>query len=752
MAYGIGQEIEDLTELGVDELTRRQSINPQLKYALALQEASNLVNAAARERDIAMEQEEPPQVIGQLEQSLAQRLTPGVEQMIQQQPQQPQQPPMQQGVSGVPAPNMMMSGGGIVSFADGGELVEGITEVGQQAIGKEKQVSWLDRLLERVFPERSDAEKEAFENRPRPGSDEWREQQYISSGGIPTPYMRGEDAERFRRNFGVPTLGGPALLPETETFLNATEILDNPESTAEQKAFAQMQLEGLKDAPMRAEMLQQVDKIRSARRGMARGGIVGLANGGPLATPEQDFEIMLDKEGITDTRERAFARAIYAAESSSGTHPDTWKDRGEGRPIGLMQIGADAFEDVADEGWNRLNAEHNMRAGIRYAMEGYRKAGGNPEAGGAYYYGGPQGLKAWARGEALSDRDQPSFPDTLQYGREIAETMPSYIQQDEDILAARSSVADEQANILKQVGQGVLGLVEDAATGAKDFVSDKYAQAQETPRIDDELSRIYGEGLLGEEVLAEADVPQSYDVMDPTNERFRQAAALEEGDSSLWDRVRQLDPRTLGGPVTGPDRSGFSIDGVKSALVNLLDLDPRQPETDTYTDAAGNVYPTNPTDAQRMRQAFPQLAARSDAEQEADAEAEMDLLDAAQGRSDPNPDGFLTGLRRGISAINPFGGPAAAGQTTEIEGDLTDAERMRQAFPQWAEVSGAEQEADAQAEMDLLDAAKEAQDLANRTPLERARAKEKAALRALNEFNRHSRDQLGADAIFDDDN
>ena len=58
MAYGIGQEIEDLTELGVDELTRRQSINPQLKYALALQEASNLVNAAARERDIAMEQEE----------------------------------------------------------------------------------------------------------------------------------------------------------------------------------------------------------------------------------------------------------------------------------------------------------------------------------------------------------------------------------------------------------------------------------------------------------------------------------------------------------------------------------------------------------------------------------------------------------------------------------------------------------------------------------------------------------------------
>ena len=121
MAYGIGQEIDELTELGVDELTRRQSVNPQLKYALALQEATNLVNAAAREREMAMEQPQPPQVIGQLEQGLAERLMPGVNQMVQQQqqPQQPQ-PMMEQGISGVPAPNMMMAGGGIVSFAEGG--------------------------------------------------------------------------------------------------------------------------------------------------------------------------------------------------------------------------------------------------------------------------------------------------------------------------------------------------------------------------------------------------------------------------------------------------------------------------------------------------------------------------------------------------------------------------------------------------------------------------------------------------------
>ena len=281
MAYGIGQEIDELTELGVDELTRRQSVNPQLKYALALQEATNLVNAAAREREMAMEQPQPPQVIGQLEQGLAERLMPGVNQMVQQQqqPQQPQ-PMMEQGISGVPAPNMMMAGGGIVSFAEGGipignnqpipnlmdkygsEMVTGFLEGEKQlreeakyvapeyadaykqkrdnfyshypiefiqelyetrkgSIGMEEEVSmagggtvsfaeggeveeplvpisWLERFLDTLFPPKSDVEKEAFENRPRPGSDEWREQQYISSGGIPTPQMQSEDAKRFR--------------------------------------------------------------------------------------------------------------------------------------------------------------------------------------------------------------------------------------------------------------------------------------------------------------------------------------------------------------------------------------------------------------------------------------------------------------------------------------------------------------------------------------------------------------------------
>ena len=50
MAYdgGISYEIDQLKDLGVPELMRRQSVDPQLKYALALQEATKMVEAAAR--------------------------------------------------------------------------------------------------------------------------------------------------------------------------------------------------------------------------------------------------------------------------------------------------------------------------------------------------------------------------------------------------------------------------------------------------------------------------------------------------------------------------------------------------------------------------------------------------------------------------------------------------------------------------------------------------------------------------------
>ena len=90
---------------------------------------------------------------------------------------------------------------------------------------------------------------------------------------------------------------GPALLPETVTFLEETEILNDSTSTEERKAFARMQLEGLKDIPMLDEMLQQVDKIRATRRAAEqdayhkmlqqvdkkRAAVPEMANGGDVA-------------------------------------------------------------------------------------------------------------------------------------------------------------------------------------------------------------------------------------------------------------------------------------------------------------------------------------------------------------------------------------------------------------------------------------------------------------------------------------
>lgn len=74
-------------------------------------------------------------------------------------------------------------------------------------------------------------------------------------GGIMVPPEREEMAE-----------GGMGdLLPETETYLKNKKILDDPSSSDKEKAFAKMQIEGLEDAPMRAEIMQQVQRILQAQ-------------------------------------------------------------------------------------------------------------------------------------------------------------------------------------------------------------------------------------------------------------------------------------------------------------------------------------------------------------------------------------------------------------------------------------------------------------------------------------------------------
>ena len=130
---GIGYEIDQLKDLGVPELMRKQSIDPQLKYALALQEATKLVEAAVRERDMAQQMPVPADVIGQMETGLAQKLTPGVQQRgqrsMQGAPPQMAPPQMAQGISSMPAPNMGAIGsaqGGIIGYQQGGPIAPSV--------------------------------------------------------------------------------------------------------------------------------------------------------------------------------------------------------------------------------------------------------------------------------------------------------------------------------------------------------------------------------------------------------------------------------------------------------------------------------------------------------------------------------------------------------------------------------------------------------------------------------------------------
>jgi len=152
---------------------------------------------------------------------------------------------------------------------------------------------------------------------------------------------------------------------------------------------------------------------------MAGGGIVAFAGDAGSLTKLDPFSTALDLENITDPRQVAYLKSIYGQESTSGKNAVT-SNRGA---VGGMQIKPGTFGDVADPGMNIKNPVDNARAGIRYALQGYQLANGNPELAATYYYGGPEGFKAALKGKAVSDPVNPKAPNTLGYGKEVADRM-----------------------------------------------------------------------------------------------------------------------------------------------------------------------------------------------------------------------------------------------------------------------------------------------------------------------------------------
>jgi hypothetical protein len=136
----------------------------------------------------------------------------------------------------------------------------------------------------------------------------------------------------------------------------------------------------------------------------------------PTASP---LDAALAAEGVKGPL-ADLARSIYTQESGGGKNTKT----SNAGAVGGMQILPGTFQGVADKDWNINDPTQNARAGIRYLKQGYEAAGGDPALAGAFYYGGPSGLEKARRGVAVSDPRNPSAPNTLQYGAQVAARLP----------------------------------------------------------------------------------------------------------------------------------------------------------------------------------------------------------------------------------------------------------------------------------------------------------------------------------------
>jgi len=154
------------------------------------------------------------------------------------------------------------------------------------------------------------------------------------------------------------------------------------------------------------------------------GGVMRMAEGGMKKMSGSElFETALKLEGITDPAQIAFLKSIHGQESGGKASS---KDSNRGAK-GPMQVMPDTFKSVADPDMDITKPLDNMRAGIRYGLQGFNAAKGDPVLAGAFYYGGPGGMRKAAQGVALSDPKNPNAPTTIGYGQSIAQRMASLL-------------------------------------------------------------------------------------------------------------------------------------------------------------------------------------------------------------------------------------------------------------------------------------------------------------------------------------
>ena len=164
------------------------------------------------------------------------------------------------------------------------------------------------------------------------------------------------------------------------------------------------------------------------------------------------FDIALHQEGLSGSL-ADLARSIYMQESGGGKNTTT----SNAGAVGGMQIIPDTFNRMADQGWDINNPEHNARAGLRYIKRLHEMSGGDPMLTAAGYYGGEGAIDKARRGIAISDPRNPNAPNTLQYGKAVADRLASATMSDANPVGL-SSMSNEELLKLAKPSTGLQGM------------------------------------------------------------------------------------------------------------------------------------------------------------------------------------------------------------------------------------------------------------------------------------------------------
>jgi len=173
------------------------------------------------------------------------------------------------------------------------------------------------------------------------------------------------------------------------------------------------------------------------------------------------FDFALEQEGVTGPLAE-LARSIYMQESGGGKNTTT----SNAGAVGGMQIIPDTFNRMADPGWDINNPEQNARAGLRYIKRLHEMSGGDPMLTAAGYYGGEGAIEKARRGIAISDPRNPNAPNTLQYGKAVADRLASATMSDANPVGLSSISNEELLKLAKPAApSGLQGLSDQELLG-----------------------------------------------------------------------------------------------------------------------------------------------------------------------------------------------------------------------------------------------------------------------------------------------